>query len=379
MVGADTARAPLSPPMPASPTAACVAGEARAFVLPAVHGGLRAHVLEPLRADAFVVVSRRWSRGWHAAYHSDWSSMPEEVSPESLSTAIAALRPKRSRVMEDESLFAGGLSGWRSATERFHPSCTSSQAPWHFPGCSNATGSCTEAAFFGVTCMAQLALARRWQLCLELIGEVEVEERQLVAYSWVTRLRPDSVLPCRLRLQDMAGLQVAFGNGTSAARPWAAFIWDYLAWMPRAVANVSLRQAVHGLDVAYCRDFRQRPEFCNHCLLMQRGVGVLRLTSIPMEVSRGCQTLSEEKAGKRCKFLLPGESAASTAAPLDDGRGAYIQPNASARAPACAVAGKRVAWKFTCRLRSIRQSDPWGSGSSTQNQSWRNAPSSEVR
>ena len=99
-----------------SVTAACVVGEARAFVLPAVHHGLRARVLQPLLADAFVVVSRRWSRGWHAAYHSGWSALPEEVPAATLSKAIAALGPKRSRVVEDDALFAGGSDGWRSDT-----------------------------------------------------------------------------------------------------------------------------------------------------------------------------------------------------------------------------------------------------------------------
>ena len=162
-------------------------------------------------------------------------------------------------------------------------------------------------------------------------------------------MRPDAVVSCRLRLQEMVGLQRAFGNA-SWAKPlrWIAFAWDYLAWMPRAVANESLRQAVHGLDVAYCRDYRQRPEFCNPCLMLQRGVGVLRLTSVAIDVARGCQSLSDENKGRRCAFALPEPSAPhGTQLAPDHKQGAAMV--APARARACDLAGKRMAWKFTCR------------------------------
>ena len=43
------------------------------------------------------------------------------------------------------------------------------------------------------------------------------------------------VLPCALRLANMAALQGTLAKSTS----WIAYDRDYLAWMPRAVASLS--------------------------------------------------------------------------------------------------------------------------------------------
>ena len=93
-------------------TALCVAGEARALIFPHVQARLRTTLIEALQADLYLVLSRAWSSGWHAAVKADtWAGLPREVSPANVSALVAALRPVATIVSGAES---GGSNVWEA-------------------------------------------------------------------------------------------------------------------------------------------------------------------------------------------------------------------------------------------------------------------------
>ena len=237
-------------------TALCVAGEARALIFPQVQARLRTTLIDALQADLYLVLSRSWSSGWHAAVKAaTWTGLPKEVSEPNISSIIERLRPTAA-IVSDASLESGGR--WWAAVEAWWPGCTTSQRAFRYPGCSSAGRACTEAAFYASTCAGRLAEMVRWRACYALIEEGEARRvaRAPVAtgrYAFVVRARPDLWMPCVL--PPLASWRVALASGGRAgplSRRWVAFGWDFLALMPRAAAAEALGLLQLGENASAC-------------------------------------------------------------------------------------------------------------------------------
>lgn len=239
-------------------TAVCVAGEARSLIFPRVQARLRTALIDSMQADLYLVLSRAWSSGWHAAVKAaTWDSrLPREVSELNISGIVEQLRPSAA-IVSDASLESGGR--WWAVVEAWWPGCTTSQRAFSYPGCTAVPGrACTERSFYASTCAGRLAEMVRWRACYTLIEEGEAHRARATVpaagrYAFVVRARPDLWMPCAL--PPLASWRVTSTNGGSAApssRRWVTFGWDFLALMPRAVAAEALGVLHVGENTSAC-------------------------------------------------------------------------------------------------------------------------------
>lgn len=304
-------------------TAACLAGEARALVYANVHTTLQSNLLAPLEADAFLVLSTRWSQ------IGTGKGAPHAVSEEAIAAALSYLQPVRHSISREDN------------ATRFERMVDAYQ-----PGCSSSEGR--------DVCMGQLAVALRWRECLGLVEEHESRVRQQ-PYSWFVRVRPDAHLVCRFDEHAVALLSQRLGTRPShpsvansslpsaTVRPqaslWVGYAWDLFAFMPRQVANVVLQQVPLAQHIKACRDYRARPEYCNPCVARRHDAKVYTIRGFPLDVARHCQMMEAEKRGKTC-LGAAGPHPRNVQNATDSCRSIWLEPGFSkaavVRSSACA-------------------------------------------
>eukprot|EP00322_Chrysochromulina_rotalis_P002831 CAMPEP_0115842920 /NCGR_PEP_ID=MMETSP0287-20121206/8047_1 /TAXON_ID=412157 /ORGANISM="Chrysochromulina rotalis, Strain UIO044" /LENGTH=296 /DNA_ID=CAMNT_0003296601 /DNA_START=41 /DNA_END=931 /DNA_ORIENTATION=+ len=216
----------------AKQTAACLVGEVRALIYPQVLAMLRRNVLDSLDADTFFVYTRTWSQ-WQISpanatgpdrssklgiyVRAGFDRIPSQVSLEQIAAITSELRPIASEETKDAEVIRrdDGRRGWLPVP--IHKLANTSL-------CADGRG----ANPYDATCLFALRCTR----CFQLIERAE--KRRGFLYTWVLRARPDVFVGCRWQLPASVNLR----NGSNSE--WAAYAWDYLAFMPRAVAESSL-------------------------------------------------------------------------------------------------------------------------------------------
>ena len=241
-----------------APTAACLVGEVRALIYPQVLALLQRNVLRSLGADAFLVYTRKWTQ-WqlapevvatirsrdprrdgqqqyeHLYVRAGFDRLPSEVAREQMAGVLAALNPVAAEEASDDDVLAraaDGSRGWlpvpmhRLANTSLCADADGTPNPRHVP------------CLFALRCMR----------CLQLVANAEMARG--AQYTWVLRARPDVFVGCRMRVPSSAEHPIA---NTS---DWAAYAFDYLAFMPRHMAVASLADG-------YRARFRRPGSVCN--------------------------------------------------------------------------------------------------------------------
>jgi hypothetical protein len=135
------------------------------------------------------------------------------------------------------------------------------------------------------------------------------EERRHSQYRWVLRTRPDVYVSCTLRHPR---LDVGIPS-TPLPTKWVAFAWDYLAFMTREAATVSLNQSSLGRSISSCQPEYHTVAHCNACLMKLHGFQTDVVSSqvhdgvwASVDVVRSCQLLSDERMRRKCSgFGVP--------------------------------------------------------------------------
>lgn len=270
-------------------TAVCIAGEMRALIFKQVQERLRQAVLEPLQADSFLVLSRTWSIGWHARYRIWQHDMLPNVSMKDVDEAIAAIRPVRAMVAgtDDELFNMLGLSR---------------QALDSIVTCSRDQGKATH-------CLppTQVPLALRWRVCLDLIETHELSRGR--PYRWVVRTRPDVVVSCAFRAPLTEFRRLLTGRNKLMTSPrWVAYAWDFLAYLTRAAAQISLNELLLARNCSAC-GINITNAYCNACIMRQHDFLVTVITDNwgGVDIARHCQMLTDERGGFRCPWRRIGK------------------------------------------------------------------------
>eukprot|EP00966_Prymnesium_polylepis_P071819 1668068-Prymnesium_polylepis.1 len=230
-------------------TAACVAGEARTLVYRSVQTSLHRAVLEPLRADSFLVLSPVHTGKWY-----DVSAYPlPPITHLELLSAAQHLQAVSLIVANDSSpLFrAPSLSGLaanhlqRAMVLRFK------------------------------LCLDEIHRAERWRgkrhAATRAGGAVSAQEGALGVYRWVVRTRPDSHYTCALCVPSLRGAEV---------HGWAVFYRDFVALLSRDAAETALG-APNG-DIATCSLRSRAPA--------QRREEWVRSRAVPAQIQRAFGT-----------------------------------------------------------------------------------------
>jgi len=316
------------------PTAACLAGEARAFIFPQVHLRLYTTLLEPLQAGLFLVLSVHasfssqrlvkrdepdrpaWERDFSHLRH---TAMP--VSAERVRAAARALRPTRLVLMTGET--ASYSNATMAAIDAWFPGCSRYRRadPTDPLGCDAnepMTSSSDFSCYKTPVCYARLWYALRQQTCLSVIRQHErrVERARGAAlgpssrYRFVFRGRPDLWLPCRL---PSIGSVFKWGRGRlklPATREWALYFYDFATLMTREAADTALKQVPDAAHIAGCRSYEERRvEYCNMCFMQRHNASSAFYASFSpspaanasanfntvMDVARSCQLLSQSR------------------------------------------------------------------------------------
>jgi len=239
----DTWRA--TPPHPPSPTAACIAGEARTLTLEPVRAQLVHSMLRPLRADALLVLAASHTPTWYVHPRGERTIAPA-TPPSTLLHAAREIGAMSLIIANDSSPLVAEVALARGAGH------------------------------------IQRSLVARWGVCLREI--VAAEGARSRRYDYVVRARPDLRYGCKLCVPRMLPPHAA---------EWALFIRDYLSLMPRRVADHALGRPSAG--PATCNErtprwSRRREEWCNPCLLWRRGVAVLVTNPWKdIEIARPCR------------------------------------------------------------------------------------------
>ena len=222
-----------------APTAVCLAGEARTIVRANVRSQIYSNLVAAVDADLFLVLSPKWSNREKVqadeTRQADVQPKPFSLTTRKLAELRHALRPVSTVVAKDEDML-DVISRFDSTIvsadeQRAIRHCVRLQPfpsriedgdgePWH------------RTNFQTGPCAPQLSLALRYRTCLGLIALAEAK-RGGERYTWVVRSRPDVGLPCALPLSVLR---------SASARNAVIFQDDYIALMPRAAADVSLRQ-----------------------------------------------------------------------------------------------------------------------------------------
>ena len=215
-----------------SPTAVCLAGEARTMRLAPLRTRLRTNLIGPLNGDLFLVMSPAWKNNEAGQTFTSAAlrAVKEELQPVSL---VLARDEEMMPLLTNRSLDFGISAGELHAISR----CTHEQPlPQAIANDDRSSGG------LGVEwrrtndqtgpCSPQLALALRFRACLGLV-ELAERKRDGLAYRWVVRSRPDVNVICPLPVELLALL---------TARHMALYQDDFIAVMPRAAAAISMRQ-----------------------------------------------------------------------------------------------------------------------------------------
>ena len=250
--------------------AACVVGQARTLIYPAVQKRFRSSVLDPLRADSFVVLSSTWSSRVEYNGRVEPVNLTQSQVEDRLPAAAAYLDPVSSVLTDDDSLATAAPEAWRH--------------------CFNGTAPPSERS----SCSPYTPLAYSWRGCLMMIRAAEAERS--MTYRIVFRTRPDAipVLP----LAPLPRLD-AWTARPAMARSWAAFHWDFAAIMTRDVADVSLsqfelagstRQCGAGVRwIPTCVGLDAAPhEQCNPCIVDSHGFQIHNWQSLELRIVRQC-------------------------------------------------------------------------------------------
>ena len=279
--------------------AACFVGEARTLSLPAVYTALGRHVIDPLDADVFLVVSRAWSASPDSRFGRGSRSSTSPPTAD-LAAAVAALQPRRSIIDEESAELFGGAEQFEQAANILYPKCTKDE-------------NSTHGRYVSIGCRAQTAYVARMRLCLMLIEQEESVDvaasgRKGQQYEWVLRSRPDIYSSCMQKHSITRAL--TYTDKAGSTNRLSAFQSDLFALLPRAAASTSLRQLVLSRSEAWCAGWDQPKasnglwEYCNACIV-KRLWPVTMLTISGLEVVRKCQLLSDEKLGRPCRTADP--------------------------------------------------------------------------
>lgn len=232
--------------------AVCLVGQVRTGALKGVQENLAAAMVEPLRADVFVVVSRRHEIA-HAAGPGGCLRRHSNVciGGDQDEQPMGRWGSRRADTTDEELNYLrynGPLSRWIVDMQVVEDDEAIAQA-------TNLTASS------GV--LVQKALRARCLLCHAMIARRETTRR----YDFVVRMRPDYVLDCVFPREWPSGL-------------WAAAHRDYWEVMSRDAADVGLRQLWEdGAERLYaCRptttEAQSRVESCMYFALCAAGVDV---------------------------------------------------------------------------------------------------------
>jgi hypothetical protein len=327
-----------------SATAACLAGEARVGSFPTAFNRMRTHILEPLHADAFLVLSRKWTIGWHNStkpgqegkYGLGWLNLPSAVTRDNQTAMVNALRPVAHLLVGDDVEFIEWLQtedardvaadiqreqfrmrspppkGVTPAGSVLPPPCHS--WPLSVDGCLENTSIVSS---FWVS-------ALRWRTCLAMIEVAEAragnklgaDQRVLgkehhggyERYKWVLRVRPDFFMICHISVGwplDVNHFDLGPANTTTAR--WFFFAYDFTLLMPRVAADIAFNVVSLGSTDApgHCL-YGLNPQLCAHCLLMKHGYKGFQLHSKNFggTVMRACTDLRHERKQKiLCPFV----------------------------------------------------------------------------
>ena len=204
----------------------------RTLVYEEVRDNLARAVIEPLHADAFLVLSS----GHHAEWY-DKAKQPLQPIGEAEMLAAARSLDASSLVILNE---AAALTGSGAARVGRH----------HI----------------------QRSLVVRWGVCLAEVTAAEA--RRPRPYTWVLRARPDAHYRCHLCLPPPA----------AARGLWAAVARDFAVLMSRAAAEVALGAPDERIATCNVRSPRwavRREEWCTPCVLWHANGTVLTFGGAP--------------------------------------------------------------------------------------------------
>mmetsp|Transcript_29140 Transcript_29140/g.43993 ORF Transcript_29140/g.43993 Transcript_29140/m.43993 type:complete len:336 (+) Transcript_29140:291-1298(+) len=269
--------------------AVCLAGQLRSLIFPVVQQRLNDTLLLPLRADAFLVASREWSRatnlpqpGGHLVAPWYEQQPPTRVEYADVERIRAVLPAIRDAVISNDSSILDAASKWFEPNDQV-PVGGAIMDPRH-----RCNGNSSGAPLWRIElCHTRVVNAVRLRMCLSLIENAEAVRKQ--SYTHVLRTRPDIWLACVVTPRTVNALPSNH----------AAFAWDYLSLMTRPAASIALREVELSPRVPIC-SFPNSVEQCNPCVLRKFNVGLLKLR-FGVDVARQCQLLSDEKRGRRCK------------------------------------------------------------------------------
>ena len=240
----------------ASPTAVCLAGETRSFALEPVRTALASNLLSPLRADLFLVLSKRWQGKDLTSMLSNGKLLSFARELKAVGVVVAedaAMLDTLVRLLGSNATLHGSrpssAAAWSTSNGHELSSildCTSRQAlPRKVINDARDGGPGDRYRFTNDQlgeCSPQLSLTLRWRSCLALIERAEL--KRAAPYTWVVRSRPDVGIPCALTLDAFLADAVLYTD-------------DYIAMMPRAAANASLRQVplAHHSSASECYEY----------------------------------------------------------------------------------------------------------------------------
>ena len=221
--------------------AACITGQARTLVAQQLHVSMRANLLDPLGADAFMHVAVHDTRPWGVQRASNSKELAEAarvLRPVSMQ-AESLLPPTASTRCAAQAAGGGGRSCLAHDCGTFSCGC-------YVPGCALCDVS------------TYLPQHTHNQRCLRLVEEHEA--RRGAAYSWLIKMRPDLLVP--QPVPPLRELTAPLGTGPPTlcllagdrepSRPTMP-VDDKFALMPRALARFYLN-ATAAFDGCYARN-----------------------------------------------------------------------------------------------------------------------------
>ena len=239
-------------PSASSEVAACIAGEARSFVYPVIHHNLRQSVIDPLRADSFMVLSTTWTLTGNDPWPAQLGRLTSsDAMYDAVTAAVDVVDPVSSVVSDNAGLSTRAPRAWQ------HCFCSNQTAGSDCDHGVPARVSADPTA--RATCSPLPTLTLSWRGCLTQIVAAEVERSR--PYRHVLRLRPDMYA-----LSTLAPLPQGLPRS-----PSFAFFSDFAALMTRDVAAVSLRQLPQAGRVPSCWEGSPHLEYCNACLVSDSG------------------------------------------------------------------------------------------------------------
>jgi len=224
----------------ASPTAVCLAGEARSIMRADVRATQMNNLVRALNADLFLVMSPKWSNREHVQHDERDKPDNEKVvtlTPRKLHLIDRDMKPVSTVVARDEDILSLlPQLNISTAESRIIRHCAHLQPlPKRIAADDRPAGDGTEwrrTNFQTGYCAPQISLALRFRVGLSLIARAE-RIRGNVPYTWVVRSRPDVEIGCVIPFDTLAA-------GTD--KHTVLYQDDFIAMMPREAAEISMRQ-----------------------------------------------------------------------------------------------------------------------------------------